>query len=97
MFFYRFTGLFNNRLYRSLDTDPAEKSSEKWLRADFMRGGLVQITPSDPFDEDKGESRSMVTSMVGTPLSTPTVESQVQASSNTGRKLAHDFHDSNLL
>jgi hypothetical protein len=54
-----------------------------------MRGGLVQITPSDPFDEEKGESRSMVTSMVGTPLSTPTVESKVQASSSAGTFLGH--------
>ena len=55
--------------------DPTEISCAKLLNSEFLRGGLVQITPTDPFEEDKGESRSMVASMIGTPqLATPTVE-----------------------
>jgi len=69
------TGLFNYTLYKSIDLDPAEISCSKLLNSEFLRGGLVQITPTDPFEEDKGESRSMVASMIGTPqLATPTVE-----------------------
>ena len=70
-----FSGLFNYTLYKSIELDPAEISCSKLLNSEFLRGGLVQITPTDPFEEDKGESRSMVASMIGTPqLSTPTAE-----------------------
>jgi hypothetical protein len=69
-------------LYKSLDLDPSEVACAKWLSSDFLKGGLIQITPADPFEEDKGESRSMVTSIVGTPqLSTPTVEAQMPSAS----------------
>ena len=67
--------MFNYALYKSIDLDPSEVACSKWLSSDFLKGGLIQITPADPFEEDKGESRSMVTSIIGTPqLATPTVE-----------------------
>jgi len=84
--FYFFLGLFNNRLYRSLDLEPGERASERWLNSNFMRGGLIQITPSDPFEEEKGEPKSMVTSIVGTPLSTPTIETKSHTATNPGKK-----------
>ncbi len=49
---------------RSTPLSPQEEEYQHWLEADFFAGGLQVLQPQDPFEEEKGESR--------TPSSCPT-------------------------
>ena len=57
-------GLHASVQARSTELSTEEVEYHHWLEAKFFRGGLQVLQPQDPFDEEKGESR--------TPSSCPT-------------------------
>ena len=63
-----FLGVFNHNLYIGLPLNSDEKKSQTWTSGEFMKGGLSIIIPPDPFEEEKGEARSMLGSMTASQL-----------------------------
>ncbi|QQP57480.1 Uncharacterized protein FKW44_002489, partial [Caligus rogercresseyi] len=57
-----FLGSFNHKLYKSIDVTPNELSCSRWTASPFMKGGLKIISPPNPFDEEKGEIKSSLSS-----------------------------------
>ena len=51
-------GLHAARLAHSTPLSQEELECSEWLESDFFRGGLQLLTPRNPFEEEKGESRS---------------------------------------
>lgn len=51
-------GLHAARLAHSSPLSQEELDCSEWLESDFFRGGLQLLTPRNPFEEEKGESRS---------------------------------------
>lgn len=66
-----FLGLANRSLYISSNLNEEEISAERFIKANFLQGGLQTMISHDPFDEDKGEIPSMNCSQNPTPISTP--------------------------
>lgn len=60
-------GIRANLLQKSSDLQPAELQCEKILTSSILRGGLQVLTPSNPFDEEKGEARSSGSTAGSTP------------------------------
>ncbi|XP_040568701.2 LOW QUALITY PROTEIN: E3 ubiquitin-protein ligase HERC2-like [Lepeophtheirus salmonis] len=65
-----FLGSFNRKLFKSMEITSTEISCSKWTNSLFMKGGLKIISPINPFDEEKGEVKSTVSSSSVTPIST---------------------------
>ncbi|XP_052796353.1 E3 ubiquitin-protein ligase HERC2-like isoform X2 [Mya arenaria] len=51
-------GLQAAHLARSTPLSQEELECRQWLESDFFRGGLQLLSPRNPFEEEKGESRS---------------------------------------
>jgi len=62
-------GLHAAFLARSSPMSSEEADCAEWLRSDLFRGGLQLLTPRNPFEEEKGESRS--SSVTTTPGTSP--------------------------
>jgi len=62
-------GLHAAYLARSSPMSSEEADCAEWLRSDLFRGGLQLLTPRNPFEEEKGESRS--SSVTTTPGTSP--------------------------
>ncbi|XP_064637694.1 E3 ubiquitin-protein ligase HERC2-like isoform X2 [Lineus longissimus] len=60
---------------RSTPLSLEEEEYKHWLDAPFSRGGLQVLQPQNPFEEEKGESRTP-SSCTTTPGATPTTESK---------------------
>jgi len=47
-------------LSQTHSTSPSleEQEYKRWLEAEFFTGGLQLLTPQNPFEEEKGESRT---------------------------------------
>lgn len=70
-------GLHASSQARSTPPSQEEREYSHWLQAQFFTGGLQLLQPQDPFEEEKGESRTP-SSCTTTPGSTPTVEQKVE-------------------
>ncbi|KAL3879973.1 hypothetical protein ACJMK2_032247, partial [Sinanodonta woodiana] len=68
-------GLHAAQQAHSTPLSQEEIECEKWLNSDVFRGGLQVLQPRNPFEEEKGESRTP-TSSATTPGATPTREVQ---------------------
>ena len=55
-------GLHAAHQARSTPLSTEELDCEEWLQADFFRGGLQLLQPRNPFEEEKGESRTPTSS-----------------------------------
>ncbi|XP_011304625.1 E3 ubiquitin-protein ligase HERC2 [Fopius arisanus] len=51
-------GLHAHRMRQSLPLLPAEEEAGVWLSANFLRGGLQVLQPTNPFEEEKDEAKS---------------------------------------
>lgn len=51
-------GLHAAQQARSTTLSQEETECSEWLGSDFFRGGLQLLQPRNPFEEEKGESRS---------------------------------------
>jgi hypothetical protein len=51
-------GLIASSQARSTARSLEEQEYDHWLGAEFFAGGLQLLTPQNPFDEEKGESRT---------------------------------------
>ena len=52
---------------RSTALSADERDCQRWLQADFFQGGLQLLTPQNPYEEEKGESRTQPSSCTTTP------------------------------
>ncbi|CAH0559020.1 unnamed protein product [Brassicogethes aeneus] len=60
-------GLHAHNLRQSLPLQPEEIESSQWLKAQFLTGGLQIVQPPNPYEEEKGESRSTNSTAENTP------------------------------
>ncbi|XP_074029211.1 E3 ubiquitin-protein ligase HERC2 [Leptinotarsa decemlineata] len=60
-------GLHAYNLRQSLSLTQEEKSSSHWLKSPFLSGGLQIDQPPNPYEEEKGESRSTNSTAENTP------------------------------
>lgn len=60
-------GLHAHNLRRSLLLQNEEVAANQWLNARFLRAGLQVDQPPNPYDEEKGESRSTNSTNENTP------------------------------
>lgn len=51
-------GLHASRLSLEANLTAVENSARSWLSAPFLQGGLQNLLPPNPFEEEKGEVRS---------------------------------------
>ena len=51
-------GLHAAEQARSSSLSLEEQDCSHWLQSDFFRGGLQLLQPRNPFEEEKGESRT---------------------------------------
>ena len=51
-------GLHASIQARSIPLSSAEQEYQHWLQAPFFAGGLQVLQPKNPFEEEKGESRT---------------------------------------
>ena len=66
-------GLHASSQARSTPLSMEEDEYKHWLQSAFFAGGLQILQPQDPFEEEKGESRTP-SSCTTTPGTTPTIE-----------------------
>ena len=66
-------GLMAASQARSTPLSAAEQEYQHWLGSEFFAGGLQTLQPQNPFEEEKGESRTP-SSCTTTPGTTPTTE-----------------------
>ena len=55
-------GLHASHLARSTPLSQEEREGCEWLQSDVFRGGLQLLQPRNPFEEEKGESRTPTSS-----------------------------------
>lgn len=59
------------KLIRSLSLQSSTDNSSEWLNATFLKGGLQEELPADPFNEEKGDVRTCGSSCPPSVASTP--------------------------
>lgn len=69
-------GLHAYNLRRSLLLQNEELTANQWLNARFLKAGLQVDQPPNPYDEEKGESRSTNSTTENTPTEPRVNESQ---------------------
>uniref|UniRef100_T1IYS2 HECT-type E3 ubiquitin transferase n=1 Tax=Strigamia maritima TaxID=126957 RepID=T1IYS2_STRMM len=89
-----FLGLHCNWQACSTPIQPAEEDCAHWLRAEFFRGGLHILQPPNPFDEEKGETRTTGSTTV-TPVSgtTPTEPKVPKIEENQKKNFINKYWD----
>ncbi|XP_060526978.1 E3 ubiquitin-protein ligase HERC2 [Cylas formicarius] len=75
-------GTHASNLRQSLPQKEAELEAKQWLNARFLAGGLQLDQPPDPYEEEKGESRSTNSTADNTPT---------EPKANVTQKVAKNF------